>query len=244
LLDVGRGTDIVDVAQETVTVNAQDDTMLTHQQLEALGAAFQRGAAQASAALEGWLERPALITVDSIEQRALHEVANILGAGEEPICFCAAEMTGRLTGELILAFDDASGLMLADMLLNQPPGTAREWNEMETSAALETTNIVGCAYLNALAKVLPVAPHDTSELIPSPPRFRRDFAESLLQFALMSQAVATNHVVLAKARFQIDASPVHWTLLLVPDAESVRKLRSLPTEDTLPADVPQVKPGL
>jgi chemotaxis protein CheC len=233
LPDVGRGPDIIIVNQETSTVNGQEETMLTDQQLQRLGATFGRGAAQASAALEGWLERPSLITAGTVEQRALHEVANILGTDEDPICFCSAEMTGRLTGELILAFDDASGLALADMLLNQPPGTACEWNEMETSAALETTNIVGCAYLNALARVLPVGPHGTSDLIPSPPRFRRDFAESLLQFALMSQAVATNHVFLAKSRFQIDGTPVHWTLLFVPDAESVRTLRGLLPSRTL-----------
>ena len=208
-------------------MNAQDDCLLTDQQLQTLAAAFRRGAAQASEALAIWLERPSLITVDTVEQQALHDVTDVLDAGEDPICFCSVEMTGRLTGELILAFDDASGLVLADMLLNQPPGSARQWNEMETSAALETTNILGCAYLNALARALPVAPDGRSELLPSPPRFRRDFAESLLQFALMSQAVATNHVFLAKSRFQIDGTPIHWTFLFVPDAESVCKLRSL-----------------
>ena len=34
-------------------------------------------------------------------------------------------------------------------------GTATEWGELEQSAAMETTNIVGCAYLNALAAHLP-----------------------------------------------------------------------------------------
>ena len=224
-------------------MNAQDEYLLSNQQLQTLGAVFQRGAAQASAALEGWLERPSLITVDAVEQRDLHEVANILGPGEDPICFCSAEISGRFTGEMILAFDDASGLVLADMLLKQPRGTAVEWNEMETSAALETTNILGCAYLNALARVLPDAAHGASELLPSPPRFRRDFAESLLQFALMAQAVATNYVFLAKSRFQVDATPIHWTLLFVPDAESMSKLRSLLPEEAIPTDHPPVQPG-
>jgi chemotaxis protein CheC len=224
-------------------LNAQDDYLLTNQQLQALGSALRRGAAEASAALEAWLERPTLISVEAVEQLDLHDATNALGVDEEPVCFCSAEMTGRLAGELILAFDDASGLALADMLLHQPLGTACRWDEMETSAALETTNILGCAYLNSLSKVLPAAPHGTSELIPSPPRFRRDFAESLLQFALMAQAVATNHVFLAKSRFQVDQTPVNWTLLFVPDAESVRELRNLLPEDAIADDDQQVKPG-
>jgi chemotaxis protein CheC len=110
------------------------------------------------------------------------------------------------------------------MLLGQPRGTATEWTEMAKSAALETTNIVCCAYLNALSQSLA----DPSEgLVPAPPRFNRDYAESLLQFALMGQAVAMDQVIIAKTRFEIDSVPVNWTLLFVPDADSMKRLPEL-----------------
>ena len=48
------------------------------------------------------------------------------------------------------ASNDASGLALADLLLGRKVGTSTGWTEYERSAALETANIVGCAYLNAL----------------------------------------------------------------------------------------------
>ena len=150
----------------------------------------------------------------------------LLAAGDEPICFCSAEMNGLLTGEMILAFDDASGLALADMLLDQPQGTTTEWTEMATSAALETTNILCCAYLNSLSESLAGA-GESSELLPSPPRFSREFAESLLEFALMGQAIASDQVILARTRFEIDGTPVNWTLLFVPDAESMSRLPEL-----------------
>jgi chemotaxis protein CheC len=99
---------------------------------------------------------------------------------------------------------------------------------MEISAVLETTNIVCCAYLNSLARILPEDATDGSDLIPSPPRFGHDFAASLIESALMGQVAATDRVLLAETRFQIDGSPVHWTLLFVPDAESMIRLRLLP----------------
>jgi chemotaxis protein CheC len=224
-------------------MNAEDGYLLTSQQLRAFGSVLHRGAAEASAALQRWLDRPALVSVDAVEQLDLHDATEILGTDEAPLCFCAAEVTGRLSGEFILAFDDASGLALADILLHQPPGTARQWDELETSAALETTNIVGCAYLNVLVRLLPPAPGATSQLLPSPPRWRRDFAASLLQFALMSQAVTTNHVFLARSRFQIDGTPINWTLLFVPDAASVRELGRLLPTDAIPADAPPLEAG-
>jgi hypothetical protein len=41
----------------------------------------------------------------------------------------------------------------------------------------------------------------------------------------MAQVVATDHVLVAQTEFQIDGDPVDWTLLFVPDAESMMTLR-------------------
>jgi chemotaxis protein CheC len=193
-------------------------------QLEIIQTVLHQVADEASDALGRWIDRPARIAFDAFEQLAIDEATSVLGASDEPICCCAAEVTGRLSGHLVLAFDDASGLALADMLLDQPRGTATGWGDLETSAALETTNIVCCAYLNALVRALPAAPGEPEALLPSPPRFARDFAESLLQFALMDQIVMSDHALLARTEFHIDETPVDWTLLFVPDAGSMDKL--------------------
>ena len=203
-----------------------DENVLSEPQLDVLAQLLHGGASEASTALERWIGKPTSISVDSVEQLPLSEATSVLGAGDEPVAFCVAAMGGRLTGQLILAFDDASGLTLADLLLDQPKGTATGWGEMETSAALETTNIVGSTYLNTLARTLP-AGSGTSELLLSPPRFSHDFAESLIEFALMAQIVASDNVLLARARFRIDDDPVAWTMLLVPDAQSMSTLCEL-----------------
>lgn len=196
------------------------DNVLSKSQVAVLERVLHDGAAQAAKALSLWLGKPATIEIDSVEQLPLSRAAVILGAGDDPICFCEARMEGGMTGQIILAFDDASGLALADLLLDQPRGTAAEWGEMEQSGALETANIVGCAYLNVAADALP----GTDGILPSPPRFSRDYAESLVEFALMDQIGASGNVLLARSRFRIDSESVDWTLLFVPDATSVTRL--------------------
>ncbi|MEM8884746.1 MAG: chemotaxis protein CheC [Planctomycetota bacterium] len=197
------------------------DNVLSPVQVAALDRVLHDGAAKAATALGQWLGRPVTIDVDAVEQLPLADAADVLGAGDAPICFCEASLAGHLTGQLILAFDDASGLALADLLQSQPRGTATEWGEMEQSAALETANIVGCAYLNVAADALPGT---DDGILPSPPRFSRDYAESLIEFALMDQIGASANVLLARSRFRIDVESVDWTLLLVPDAASVARL--------------------
>jgi chemotaxis protein CheC len=202
----------------------RQDNVLSPSQAAVLERILHDGAAHAASALSRWLGKPATIEVDSVEQLPLDRAAVVLGSGEDPICICEARMEGLVTGELVFAFDDVSGLALADLLLDQPRGTATAWGEMEQSAALETANILGCAYLNVAAGALPGGDEHAAGILPSPPRFRRDFAESLIESALMDQVGAFANVLLARSRFRIEAESVAWTLLLVPDAASIARL--------------------
>ena len=189
-------------------------------QLAALEASLHQGSANASAALKQWLGKDSVVELDSIEQCPLEEATAILpGQGDQPICFCSMGLDGFLSGELIMGFDDSSGFALADLLLDQSSGTTESWTEMPRSIALETTNVLCCAYLNALADTFGI-----NELLPQPPEFRRDFSASLLQFALMGQAIDFDQVIVARTRFEIEKAAVNWTLLFIPEAESMCKL--------------------
>ncbi len=208
----------------------QEGNLLNATQLAALRSSLHLGSANASTALASWIGRPSLVQIDSLDQLPLDHATAVLPGGDEPICFCSMNIQGLVTGEMILVFDDASGMVLADMLLDQPQGTTTEWTELAKSAALETTNIVCCAYLNSLSNSLSQGLSETSDspsLVPAPPRFSREFAESLMEFALMNQAIDFDHVFLAKTRFEIDAVPFNWTLLFVPDALSISRLSEM-----------------
>lgn len=200
---------------------------LSQAQLKKLESALHQGAAEASAALATWLAVPSVIELDAIEQRPLSEVAELLGNSDETNCFCSMEINGSLGGQIILACDDQSGLALTDLLLGHQTGMTTEWDEVAQSAALETVNILGCAYLNSLSTELAREDSSTLELIPTPPVFRRDFAESLLQAAFLGQAMTSDFAVAAKANFRIRGEHVDWNLLFVPDAKSMQVLQEL-----------------
>ena len=202
------------------------DEPLSELQLSHLESAFRAGAADASTALAKWLSVPSLITIESVEQRAIVDAISNSGEPETIVCVCVMAMTGSLTGHVILIFDEGSGLSLADLLLNQQPGTSAEWGDVEQSAALETHNIIGCAYLNSLARHLSPMSSQELELIPSPPEFRRDFVESILETVFLDQASAGDIVFDARACFEMRGQPLYWTLLFIPDAQSVDYLRT------------------
>jgi chemotaxis protein CheC len=164
--------------------------------------------------------------VSEVDQVDLADAADVLGQGDALVASCAMELSGRLTGQLLMIFEDVAGLALADILLRRPLGTSTAWGELEQSAAGETANIVGCAFLNSLAAHLPSAgtPGRETPLLPSPPAFRHEFAATLLEFALMDQAVEADRVLLVKSRFTSDGADLRWSLLFVPSGATLRAL--------------------
>lgn len=197
------------------------------QQIAQLERAFHQGALDSSTALEQWLRVSMSMSIDAVDQMALENVTGILGQADAAVCICVMEMQGTLTGHMLLAFDDASGLAVTDLLLSREPGTSVDWGDIETSCVLETMNIAGSAYLNGIARDLTDRSGKIVELIPTPPVFLRDFAESVLETAFLDQAVAGTDLVFAKACFVLQGQPLHWTFLLIPDPDSIQRLSDI-----------------
>ncbi len=207
------------------------DPTLTDNQKRLLGAIFGRGAGDASGAVSRWLGRPVTVTVSAVKQVDLAEAAEILGPSDTLVAACPMELMGALTGQIILVFEDRSGLATVDLLLHQPIGTTTEWGELEQSAARETANIVGCAYLNSLAAHLPILESPSSSLaggslLPGPPGFRHEFAASLLEFALMDQAIRSDRLLVVNSTFAIEETRLDWSLLFVPSGASLEALHA------------------
>jgi chemotaxis protein CheC len=206
--------------------------ILTAAQRHLLRMIFDRGSEGASLALSKWLGADVHLTISEVELVELERAAELLGPPDALVAACAMGLTGRLTGSILLVFEDRSGLALVDMLMHQPVGTTTSWGELEQSAAKETTNIVGCAYVNALAAHLPgmgtaeVSDSDAGELVPTPPTFLHEFAGSLLEFALMEQALELDQVLLIHSEFA-GGRPglnLNWTLLFIPSRAALEAL--------------------
>jgi chemotaxis protein CheC len=217
-------------------------TVLTDTQLRLLRMIFDRGTEAASQALSKWLGQEIRLTMSVVSEVEMADAVELLGPPESLIAACSMGLRGWLTGLILLVFKDTSGLALSDLLLQLPLGTTTAWGELEISAAKETTNIVGCAYVNALASHLPRAGESTTgsevshgqtpeargDLVPTPPTFVHEFAGSLLQFAFMEQALELDQVLVIRSdlRFDRGGLALDWTLLFIPSRASRHALES------------------
>ena len=179
----------------------------------ALGALYELFASathDASAAMCRWTNGLIAVTLDEVREVALDEVGAELHIGDELLTMVVLTIGGEVGGNLILLFDDVNGRQLAASLLGREPGTEPEWSELEKSALTETGNILGCAYVNALTRLI------GTDLMPSAPYFLQDYGASVVQQAVMTQALSSDRLVLCQIGFRRQEQELDWRVVFVP----------------------------
>jgi len=171
---------------------------------------FASATHDASAAMCRWTDGIITVALDKVRQIALENVGVELAVGDEPLVMVVMTLEGERGGSIILMFDDLNGRQLAASLLGCAVGTDAEWSELEKSALMETGNILGCAYVNALTRLIGM------DLRPSAPYFIQDFAASVLQQALMTQAAAGDSLLLCDIGFHRRGDTLDWRVVFVP----------------------------
>jgi chemotaxis protein CheC len=180
------------------------------QRLAELRELFSSATHDASAAMCRWTNGLITVALDDVREIAMEEISNELEIGDDLLTMVVLTLEGELGGTLILVFDEVNGRQLVASLLGQPAQTDEEWSELEQSALTETGNILGCAYVNALTRLL------GQNLVPSPPYFLQDFGGSVLEQAVMAQAMTSDKVLLCNIGFHRQDKELDWQFVFVP----------------------------
>ncbi|MFI4877195.1 MAG: chemotaxis protein [Blastopirellula sp. JB062] len=193
--------------------------------LEVLHQILSAATHEASAAMCRWTNGLITMSLDEVREIPLEEVSIEYDFGCEMLTMVVLTLNGEIGGSMILCFDETNGRDLAASLLSAPQAGSGEWSALERSALCETGNILGCAYLNALTRLMSV------ELVPSPPYFLQDYGASVLQQALMEQAGVDDQVMICRTRFTRGDQELNWNVFFVPNS----KMRQV-MEDALHID--------
>ena len=181
--------------------------------LEFLHCFFSAATHEASAAMCRWTGGMISMRLDEVREIPLEEVCIEFDFGSDLLTMVVLSLQGDLGGEMILTFDECNGRQLAATLLRRDVVEEPEWTALEKSALMETGNILGCAYMNALTKLV------GTQLIPSPPTFLQDYGASVLEQALMPQAMTCDNVLICRTTFERQGEELNWNVFFVPSNE-------------------------
>ncbi len=171
---------------------------------------FASATHDASTAMCRWTNSVISLTLDEVYELPLEAACKDLEVGEELLTMVVLNLEGELGGSMVLTFKEADGRQLAASLLQAELNAGPEWSELEQSALAETGNILGCAYVNALTRLI------DRPLSPSAPYFLQDYGMSVIEQALTAQAASRDTVLICRTCFRQEGEELNWWLLFVP----------------------------
>ncbi len=178
--------------------------------LQVLRELFASATHDASVAMCRWTNSLISLSLDEVSELPLEEAYLNLDMGDDQLTMVVLNLEGELGGSLVLTFNQENGRQLAASLLHAELNLGPGWTELERSALEETGNILGCAYVDALTKLL------DARLLPSAPYFVEDYGMSVVQQALVAQAASRDTVLVCRTCFRHEGEELDWWLLFVP----------------------------
>jgi len=172
----------------------------------------------ASDAMSQWTNGQVSLVLDHVHEMALENVSEQIDVGDDLMTMVVLNLGGDLDGQIILTFDETNGRHLAASLLGREPEETSEWSDLEISAINETGNILGCAYMNELTRLLEI------NLVPSPPLFLQDYGACVLQQAMMAQAMVSNRILLCHTQFHRLGRELDWNVFFVPSESLLKRI--------------------
>ena len=187
---------------------------LTPEQLDALREVANIGAGHAATALSQMTGQRIMISVPRVNVAPLEDLPNQISEAEEPVAAVLMRMMGDLTGMTLLVFPQVSALQIASLMMRRPVTTM---GAMEQSAIKEAGNILGSAYMNALAEFMGMI------LMPSPPSMTIDMSDAVLSSMYVEVSQSSSYVFCVESEFMLQESGtrVRGLFLMLPDGPSL-----------------------
>ena len=191
------------------------------QLVETLAAVARDGAARAGRGLSGLMGQEIAIHVPSVRLGTKADACDAVGGEESIVLGAYLSMTGDVTGHVMLLFPVARALACVDLMCGQAIGTTTEPDELASSAVGELGNIVGSAFINALADRMNLILH------PSPPTILHDMAIALVESVYAEILSQGGDVVMMDTVFEDQTGDTAGLLIVAPDPSCFSRLQEI-----------------
>ena len=160
------------------------------------------------------------IKVSSIDAKQIPviEIPNLLGGPEAVVAGVYLQMSGSGSGHIIVVCDPKTAFDMIDLLMDEPPGTSSEFDEMGQSVFGEVGNVMGSHFLNTLSDATGL------DLRVSPPAVMMDMSASILDSTLAELLSQTDEILMLDTTFGTPDRQINGKFLALPNPELQAKL--------------------
>jgi chemotaxis protein CheC len=169
------------------------------------------GAKRAGRAVSGLLGQDVRIEVPSVRLGTRTDAAEAVGGPEATVLGSYLAISGEVTGHVLLLFPAQRALECVDLMYGLLRGTTPAPDALAESAIGELGNVVGSAFVNALADDLNLVLH------PTPPALLHDMAGAVLQTLYAEILAQDGEVAILDTVFADPSGQVAGILIVAPD---------------------------
>ena len=191
---------------------------MQEQLITTLAQVAKDGAFRAGRGISGLMGQEISIHVPNVRIGTKADACDAVGGEEEVVLGAYLAISGDVTGHVMLLFPVARALECVDLMCGQRVGTTTEPDELAESAIGELGNIVGSAFINALAD------HVNLSLHPSPPTVINDMAIALVESVYAEVLSQGGDVVMMDAIFEDHSGKTAGLIIVAPDPISLERL--------------------
>lgn len=173
---------------------------------------------RASRALSKTLKTGAKITLSNIHIIDLSGATEKMNEDTREMAGVMVNFSGNVACKLLFMLPLNGTLILTDLFLRQPLGTATEFDDASESTIQEVGNIIAAHICNSLVS------NFGATLVPLPPMVHNDYAGVLFSSLLMEQAMNEESFLLIDTSFKILKTELDCYLFLIPELKSFEKL--------------------
>lgn len=172
------------------------------------------GLRKAEEGLSQLLGLPVSIRVDVMTLEPVFDLERLAWAPEAEIVGVYIGYTGDLTGHCLLCFENDDAERMANRMIGAPSDS----QELTDSALMEAGNIFVSWLVNGLADC------GGWKIMVTPPALARDMLGALVNTILAVASGTSEELLAVCVKFSTEVDGISGTLMLMPDAESMRAL--------------------
>jgi len=200
---------------------SKNTQLFTEEQLDFIREMMNIGAGNAATALQQLLQCPVDLIIPQVHVLPAAQVASILDNPASLVACVRMGMVGDIDGAMFFIVPEESKGKLLSIAEKAQPGLSKlagQKPEDETSAVVETGNILGGVYLTAI--------HDFCGLniYHTVPVLAIDMIQPLLDEALIKTSLQIQTTILIENEFVIEEHHIRTLLLIIPSSESVKPM--------------------
>lgn len=176
------------------------------------------GGGNAATAMSSMLNAKVNMSLPKVVILGFNEALDYLGDPEELVAAIFVEMSGELSGIMLLILTKEFSDEVLFRMLGKVDSDFLELEEIDSSVLMETGNIVISSYITAMASLTNV----NVEL--SVPQLAINMVGGIMSAPMSLMGQHSDRIMMVTGDFKIDGKALHSSMLLLPGVESLNIL--------------------